>query len=86
MVKAIVPNGSKQGEYLGKVAVRSRGYFDIQTKTKRIQGIWHKHCHIVQRCDGYLYSYKECDPLSDMLTSALQTKRSKNNRVSIANS
>jgi len=86
MVKAIVPTGSKAGEYLGKVAVRSRGYFDIQTKTKRIQGIWHKHCHIVQRCDGYLYSYKECDPLSDMLTSALQTKRSKNNRVSIANS
>ena len=73
MVKAIVPSGSKQGEYLGKVAVRSRGYFDIQTKTKRIQGIWHKHCHIIQRSDGYLYSYKECDPLSDMLASALQT-------------
>ena len=84
MVKAIVPNGLKAGEYLGKVAVRSRGYFDIQTKTKRIQGIWHKHCHIIQRSDGYLYSYKECDPLSDMLASALQTKRSKNNRVSIA--
>ena len=58
MVKAIVPTGSKTGEYLGKVAVRSRGYFDIQTKTKRIQGIWHKHCHIVQRCDGYLYNYE----------------------------
>ena len=59
MVKAIVPNGSKQGEYLGKVAVRSSRYFDIQTKTKTIQGIWHKHFHIVQRSDGYLYSYKE---------------------------
>ena len=59
MVKAIVPKGSKQGEYLGKVAVRSSRYFDIQTKTKTIQGIWHKHFHIVQRSDGYLYSYKE---------------------------
>lgn len=59
MVKAIVPKGSKQGEYLGKVAVRSSGYFDIQTRTKTIQGIWHKHFHIVQRSDGYLYNYKE---------------------------
>ena len=61
MVKAIVPKGSKQGEYLGKVAVRSSRYFDIQTKTKTktIQGIWYKHFHIVQRSDGYLYSYKE---------------------------
>ena len=73
MVKAVVPSGLKAGEYLGKVAVRSRGYFDIQTKTKTIQGIWHKHCQIVQRSDGYLYSYKECDFLSDM-----------NNRVSVA--
>jgi HNH endonuclease len=59
IVKAVVTKGSKAGEYLGKVAVRSSGYFDIQTKTKTIAGIWHKHFHIVQRSDGYLYSYKE---------------------------
>ena len=59
MVKAIIPNGLKKGEYLGKVAVRSNGSFNIQTKTKTIQGIWYKHFHIVQRSDGYLYSYKE---------------------------
>ena len=74
MVKAIVPAGlKKEGEYLGKVAVRSSGQFDIQTRTKTIQGIWHKYFHIVQRSDGYLYSYKECDSISG-----------KNNRVSIA--
>ena len=33
MVKAIVPTGLKQGEYLGRVAVRSRGSFDIRTKS-----------------------------------------------------
>ena len=66
MVKAIITKGLKQGEYLGKVAVRSSGYFNIQTKTKTIQGIWHKHFHIVQRSDGYLYSYKECDSISAM--------------------
>ena len=73
MIKAIVPKGLKKGEYLGRVAVRSSGYFDVQTKTKIIEGIGHKYCHIVQRSDGYLYSYKECDFLSDI-----------HNRVSIA--
>ena len=59
MVKAIVPNGLKAGEYLGKVAVRSSGKFDIRTKTKIIQGVGFKCCHIIQRCDGYSYSYNE---------------------------
>ena len=64
MVKAIVPKGLKKGgEYLGKVAVRSSGKFDIQikikTKTKTIEGIGHKYCHIIQRGDGYLYHYEK---------------------------
>ena len=59
IVKAVVTKGSKQGEYLGRVAVRSRGYFDIQTKTQVVQGIGFEYCHIVQRSDGHLYSYKE---------------------------
>ena len=59
IVKAIVPKGSKQGEYLGKVAVRSSGKFDIRTKTKIIQGVGFKYCNIIQRCDGYSYSYNE---------------------------
>lgn len=66
IVKAIVTEGSKQGEYLGKVAVRSSGYFNIQTKTQVVQGIGFEYCHIVQRCDGYLYNYKESDFLSAM--------------------
>ena len=73
IVKAIVTKGSKKGEYLGRVAVRSNKNFNIQTKTKTIQGIGYKYCHIIQRCDGYLYDYKECDFLSG-----------KNNRVSVA--
>ena len=73
IVKAVVAKGSKQGEYLGKVAVRSNGYFNIQTKTQTIQGIGFEYCHIVQRSDGYSYNYKERDFLSVM-----------NNRVSVA--
>ena len=59
IVKAVVPKGLKQGEYLGRVAVRSNRNFDIKTKTKTVEGIGYKYCQIVQRCDGYLYSYKQ---------------------------
>ena len=64
IVKAIVPNGLKQGEYLGRVAIRSRGYFDIKTKNNLVKDIGYKYCHLIQRGDGYSYNYKECDLLS----------------------
>ena len=73
IVKVIVPFGLKQGEYLGKVAVRSSGFFNIKTNKETIQGIGYKYCHIVQRSDGYSYDYKESDFLSDI-----------NNRASVA--
>ena len=73
IVKAVVTKGSKIGEYLGRVAVKSDGYFNIQTKAKTIQCIGYKYCHLIQRGDGYSYNYKESDSLSG-----------KNNRVSIA--
>ena len=59
IVRARVTEGLKKRTYLGRVAVRSTGYFDIQTKTKTIEGIGYKYCRIIQRGDGYLYSYKE---------------------------
>ena len=73
IVKAIVPSGLKRGEYFGKVAVRSSGYFDIKKNKGTIQGIGYKYCSIVQRNDGYSYNYKERDFFSAM-----------NNRVSVA--
>ena len=63
IVKAIVPTGSKQGEYLGRVAVRSSGSFNIETNDYLIQGIGYKYCRIIQRNDGYSYDYKERDSL-----------------------
>lgn len=59
MVKAIVPNGSKQGEYLGRVIIKSSGYFDIKTKNGLARNIRYKYCRIVQKSDGYSYSYNE---------------------------
>ena len=61
IVKAVVTKGLKVGEYLGRVAVRSNGGFDIKTKTKTIEGIGYKYCRLIQRGDGYSYNYKRND-------------------------
>ena len=84
IVKAIVTKGSKKGEYLGRVIVKSSGYFEIKSKNSSVQGINHKYCRLIQKGDGYLYNYNERDFLSAILASALQAKRSKNNRASVA--
>ena len=53
MVKAVVTTGKKIGTYVGRVAVRSSGSFNIQTGVKAVQGISHKACRCLQRGDGY---------------------------------
>ena len=87
IVKAIVPFGSKAGEYLGKVAVRSSGSFNIQTKAQVVQGIGYKYCHIVQRSDGYLYDYKGRDlaSLAFATGATLENLSAMNCQVSVAN-
>lgn len=55
IVKAVVPKGKKVGTHIGRVAVRSSGYFNITTKDTVVQGISHKHCKVIQRSDGYSY-------------------------------
>jgi len=55
MVKAIVPKGKKKGIYIGRVAVRSSGSFNITTKDQTVQGINWKYLQRVHSCDGYGY-------------------------------
>jgi 5-methylcytosine-specific restriction endonuclease McrA len=57
MVKAVVTTGRKAGAYLGRVAIRASGSFNIQTATGLIQGISHRFCTRIQRADGYGYSW-----------------------------
>jgi 5-methylcytosine-specific restriction endonuclease McrA len=57
IVKAVVTTGKKVGEYVGRVAVRSTGSFNIADELGLIQGISHKCCKIVQRKDGYGYGF-----------------------------
>ena len=44
------------GLYLGRVAVRASGRFNIKTASGLVQGISHRFCTLIQRADGYGYS------------------------------
>ncbi len=59
MVRAVVTIGKKAGEYLGRVAIRASGSFNIQTGNGLVQGIHHRFCILIQRADGYGYSWTE---------------------------
>jgi len=59
IVKAIVTKGKKTGTYIGRVAVRKTGNFNIKTKPDTIQGIGHKYCRHLHKSDGYAYSFGE---------------------------
>lgn len=58
MVKAVVTKGKKIGTYVGRVAVRASGNFNIQTGTDVVQGIGHRYFTLIQRGDGYGYSFR----------------------------
>jgi 5-methylcytosine-specific restriction endonuclease McrA len=55
IARAVVPTGKKAGTFVGRIAVRTTGSFNIQTPCGVIQGISHRHCKLVQRGDGYSY-------------------------------
>lgn len=65
MVRAVVPTGLKAGTHVGRLAVRARGFFNIQThqdgKSMVVQGVSYKHCQITQRSDGYGYFFNRVD-------------------------
>ncbi|MBI2569993.1 MAG: HNH endonuclease [Candidatus Schekmanbacteria bacterium] len=56
LVRAVVSQGKKVGTYVGRVAIRATGSFNIQTVAGTVQGISHKHCRLLQRADGYTYN------------------------------
>ncbi len=59
IVKAIVISGKKMGTYVGRVAVRSSGSFNIKDKSGLIQGISYKFCSRVHGKDGYHYCFNK---------------------------
>ncbi|GHO82237.1 RNA-guided endonuclease IscB [Dictyobacter formicarum] len=59
IVKAVVTKGKKVGTYVGRVAVRVSGSFNVTTSTGIIQGISYHYCQMLHQCDGYSYQKGE---------------------------
>ncbi len=55
IVRAVVTEGTKQGTYVGRVAIRTSGSFNVTTTQTTVQGINHRFCTALHRCDGYGY-------------------------------
>ncbi|MGI2905714.1 RNA-guided endonuclease IscB [Tolypothrix sp. VBCCA 56010] len=56
IVKAIVTSGKKIGEYVGRIATRATGSFNVSTKNGLVQGISYKYCKHIHKKDGYSYA------------------------------
>ena len=52
LVLAVVPRGKYAGAHVGGVAVRANGSFRVG----EVDGISWRHCHMLQRADGYYYA------------------------------
>jgi hypothetical protein len=63
LVRATIPIGKKKGTYVGRVAVRSSGSFNLQTAEKTLQGVGAHHCRLLQRDDGYSYQPSRPNPV-----------------------
>jgi 5-methylcytosine-specific restriction endonuclease McrA len=55
MAKAIILTGTKAGTYVGRVAVRETGYFNITTAQGTMQGVHARYFTALHRVDGYSY-------------------------------
>ncbi len=56
IVKAVVMSGKKIGVYVGRIATRATGSFNISTKSELVQGVGYKYCRAVHKKDGYSYA------------------------------
>jgi hypothetical protein len=54
-VMAVVPSGKKSGTYVGRVSVRARGNFAVDTRYGKIDTSY-KNCRLLQRSDGWSWS------------------------------
>jgi hypothetical protein len=58
LVKAVVSSHLKERVvHVGRVLVRSRGVFNIQTRHGRVKDIPARYCHRVHGNDGYAYQF-----------------------------
>jgi 5-methylcytosine-specific restriction endonuclease McrA len=56
MIRARVTKGKKIGTYVGRVAVKTDGYFKITGRHGMVEGIHARYCTPIHRDDGYVYT------------------------------
>jgi len=56
MVRAVVTKGVHMGTYVGRVAIKSDGYFKLTTRARVVEGIHARYCTPLHRSDGYGYA------------------------------
>jgi 5-methylcytosine-specific restriction endonuclease McrA len=56
MVRAVVTKGTKIGTYVGRVAIKTDGYFKITGRHGMVEGIAARYCSCLHHCDGYMYT------------------------------
>lgn len=69
IVEARIPRGKNKGIWKGRVAVRSKGSFNITTATGLITDINWKYCRKISSNDGYGYAWKSQEATSPKQTS-----------------
>lgn len=57
IVEANVPTGKNIGRHVGRVAIRKVGNFNINTASGMVRDVSHRHCMLLQRGNGYEYSF-----------------------------
>jgi len=67
--------GKRAGIYIGRVAIRASGSFNIQTAGGVIQGISYRYVRLLQRNDGYSYYVKSGKENAGPLGEALRASR-----------
>jgi len=76
IVQAVLTAGVHAGTWIGRVAVRATGKFNIQTDSGIRQGIGWKFCRVIQRADGYAYtSNKKASASSPFLKAGVSAPR-----------
>jgi len=76
LVRSVVPAGKNAGVYVGRVAVRASGKFNLQTQAGTVQGIPARTCALLHRADGYAYrSERRSGVSSRSFSSRVSTPR-----------
>ena len=59
IVKAVITNAKSKfkGSWIGRIAIRTTGNFGIKVGKKKQFDVSYKYCKIIQRMDGYNYSF-----------------------------